>query len=349
MDSLTDLELRIGRLPRVPLAHLPTPLERLPRFSESLGGPQIWIKRDDCTGLAMGGNKTRHNEFLMADAVEENADLVVWGAGVQSNNCRQTAASCAKLGIACHLLLSRGGHGHEIQGNLLLDHILGASYEIVDELVGPELDERIARTAQLFREHGRKVYSWDRSTVKAKAAISYSQCLIEITRQLESQKIEPAALYICSGGSTGAGLALAGKILQITYPIQNILPIHWPWDEQQDLSQIANAAADLLEHPERVLPEEINIDGTYVGKGYGIPTDECMEATQLLARTEGILLDPSYTGKAMAGLIDHVRSGRYAPDQHIIFVHTGGTPALFAGSDDLATMLTPAEKPRTDQ
>ena len=211
MNALTDLETRIKRLPRVPLAHLPTPLERLTRFAESLGGPQIWIKRDDCTGLAMGGNKTRHNEFLMADAVEEGAELVVWGAGVQSNNCRQTAASCARLGIACHLLLSRGSHDEEIQGNLLLDHILGASYEIVDESVGPQLDERIARTAQFFRDQGRKVYSWDRATVKSKAAISYSQCLIEITRQLESLEVAPAALYICSGGSTGAGLALASK------------------------------------------------------------------------------------------------------------------------------------------
>ena len=345
MNALTDLEARIQRLPRVSLAHLPTPLERLKRFSESLGGPQVWIKRDDCTGLAMGGNKTRHNEFLMADAVEEGADLVVWGAGVQSNNCRQTAASCARLGIDCHLLLSRGEHVAEIQGNLLLDHILGASYEIVDEPIGPQLDERITSTAAFFREQGRNVYSWDRKTVKAKAAISYSQCLIETTRQLQSEEIEPAALYICSGGSTGAGLALARKTLRLPYPVHNILPIHWPWDEKQDLSQIANESAKLLDLPVSVSPEEISIDGSYVGEGYGIPTPECMEAVQLLARTEGILLDPSYTGKAMAGLIDHVRAGRYSASQHLVFVHTGGTPALFANRDALVTMLSQRERP----
>src|SRR5438105_10991404 len=130
----------VARLPRVDLAHLPTPLEEVPRFAERLGGVRIFLKRDDCTGLLFGGNKTRHNEFLLADALQQGADMVVWGAGVQSNNCRQMAAGCAKLGLECRLYLSRASHDDEIQGNLLLDHLVGAKVEIVDAPLGPELD-----------------------------------------------------------------------------------------------------------------------------------------------------------------------------------------------------------------
>ena len=155
---LTTEELRrsTARLPRVDLAHLPTPLEEVPRFAERLGGVRIYIKRDDCTGLLFGGNKTRHNEFLLADALQEGADLVVWGAGVQSNNCRQTAAACAKLGLECRLYLSRASHNDDIQGNLLLDYLVGAKVEIVDAPLGPELDAIITSKAEEFREAGRK-------------------------------------------------------------------------------------------------------------------------------------------------------------------------------------------------
>src|SRR5215468_6322359 len=142
LPKLTPDEVRrvIARLPRVALAHLPTPLEEIPRFAQRLGGPRVFIKRDDCTGLLFGGNKTRHNEFILADALARDCDLLVWGAGVQSNNCRQTAAGCAKLGLECRLYLARTGHGEEVQGNLLLDHLVGAQVEIVDAQVGPELD-----------------------------------------------------------------------------------------------------------------------------------------------------------------------------------------------------------------
>jgi len=330
---------RADRLPRVPLAHLPTPLEPLPRFSKALGGPTVFIKRDDCTGLAFGGNKTRHNEFLLGDALAQEADMLVWGAGVQSNNCRQTVASCAKLGLDCHLVLGRGGHGDEVQGNLLLDHLLGATYEIVDTPVGPDLDDLIAQAADRFRAQGRKVYNWDRDVVRAKAAVSYTLCMAELVEQLEEQAVEPAATYVCSAGSTGAGLALAKAALGVKGPLLNMLPIRWPWDEPEDMCQLANEAAELLDLPNRLTPDEILVDGEFIGEGYGIPSPECMEAMALLARTEGILLDPSYTAKALAGLIDHVRAGRYSPDQSIVFIHTGGTPALFAYRDDIVRMI----------
>ena len=322
-----------------------TPLEELPRFSKALGGPRVYIKRDDCTGLAMGGNKTRHNEFLLADALEQGADMLVWGAGVQSNNCRQTVASCAKLGLDCHLLLSRSSHGEEVQGNLLLDHLLGATYDIVDAKVGPELDELIINAAERFRTAGRKVYNWDRNVVKAKAAVSYALCMVELADQMAERRIEPAAAYICSGGSTGAGLTLARTAIGLPFPVRNILPIRWPWDEQADLARIGNETAKLLELPVTLQRDDVDITDAYVGTDYGIPTPEGMEALSLLARTEGILLDPSYTAKAMAALVDHVRGGQYTSDESLVFIHTGGTPALFAYRDELVEMVSPKERP----
>jgi 1-aminocyclopropane-1-carboxylate deaminase/D-cysteine desulfhydrase-like pyridoxal-dependent ACC family enzyme len=334
-----DIRDRVERLPRVRLTHLPTPLERLPRFSKALGGPSVFIKRDDCSGLAFGGNKARHNEFLLADALAQGADMLVWGAGVQSNNCRQTAASCANLGLDCHLVLSRGSHGDEVQGNLLLDHLLGATYEIVDAVIGPELDDLIAQAANRFRAQGRKVYNWDRDLVRARAAVSYTLCMAELVEQLDGQSVVPAAIYVCSAGSTGAGLALGKAALGVQGPLLNMLPIHWPWDEAEDMCRLANEAAELIDLPNRLTPGEIIVEDGFIGPGYGVPTPECMEAMALLARTEGILVESSYTGKALAGLIDHVRAGRYSPDQSIVFIHTGGTPSLFAYRDEIVRMI----------
>src|SRR5436305_8789185 len=154
---LTADEVRkcVARLPRVDLAHLPTPLEEVPRFADAIGAGRVFVKRDDCTGLLFGGNKTRHNELLMADALKRGCDLVVWGAGVQSNNCRQTAAACAKLGLECRLYLSRAAHHDEVQGNLLLDYLVGAKVEIVDEPIGPALDDLMLAKAEQFRAAGR--------------------------------------------------------------------------------------------------------------------------------------------------------------------------------------------------
>src|SRR5262249_25336690 len=161
--TLTTDELRrcASRLPRVDLAHLPTPLEEVPRFADAVGGVRVFVKRDDCTGLLFGGNKTRHNEFILADALALGSDLVVWGAGVQSNSCRQTAAACAKLGLECRLYLARTGHGEEVQGNLLLDHLVGAHVEVVDAQLGPELEALLQARAAQWRARGRNVYVWD--------------------------------------------------------------------------------------------------------------------------------------------------------------------------------------------
>src|SRR5260370_28968484 len=174
----------VARLPRVDLAHLPTPFEEVSRFAELLGGVRIYINRDDCSGLLFGGNKTRHNEFLLAEALRQGADVVVWGAGVQSNNCRQTAAACARLGLDCYLYLSRGAHGEDIQGNLLLDHLVGAKVEIVDAPLGPELEELLHAKAEKFPAAGRHPYAWDRERVRPIAAISYALCVAAIIDEM---------------------------------------------------------------------------------------------------------------------------------------------------------------------
>ena len=341
-----QLRERVNRLPRFPVAHLPTPLEYLPRFSQTLGGPDIYIKRDDCTGLAFGGNKTRHNEFLMADAIEKGADMFVWGAGIQSNNCRQTAAACAKAGLDCHLVLGRGrpADGPDpVQGNLLLDHLVGASIEIVDESVGPGVDEKIAQASARFRERGRNVYSWDRHTVKPLAAVSYVLCMIEIVEQAAESGFAPDRVYGCSAGSTGSGLSLGAAVLGQSFPVWHVTPIVWPWDTRESMARIANEAAELIGVETSFERDDMNVTEDYVGPEYGKATPGCLEAITLLARTEGILLDPVYSGKAMAGLIDHIRKGRFNADHKVVFVHTGGTPALFAYNEVLANEIEPRQ------
>lgn len=340
-----ELRAHINRFPRFPLAHLPTPLEAMPRLSAELGGPQLWIKRDDCTGLAMGGNKTRHNEFILADALAEQADTVVWGAGVQSNNCRQTAAACAKAGLACHLVLGRGrpASGPDpVQGNLLLDHLVGAEVEIVDDEVGPGVDAQVAAAAERIRGSGRRVYAWNRKRVKALAALSYMLCMAEILTQSEAAGFVPDAVYTCSAGSTGAGLTLGARARGQDFPVQHITPIVWPWDTQADMTRIANEAAELVELDTRLTTDDLHVSEQFVGERYGALTAGCLEAIALTARREGILLDPSYSGKSMAGLLQHIRDGRFRRDQNIVFVHTGGTPALFVYAQQLAEQIPAA-------
>jgi 1-aminocyclopropane-1-carboxylate deaminase/D-cysteine desulfhydrase-like pyridoxal-dependent ACC family enzyme len=334
---LTPDELRrcTARLPRVDLAHLPTPLEEVPRFADRVGGVRIFLKRDDCTGLLFGGNKTRHNEFLLADALHQGADVVVWGAGVQSNNCRQTAAGCAKLGLDCHLFLSRAAHNDDVQGNLLLDHLVGAKVEIVDTPIGPALDELLQAKAQELRGAGRRPYAWDRERVRPIAAISYALCVAEIIEEMRGQRREPAAIYVSSAGSTGAGVALAKAVLGLPCAVRSICPIRWPWNTREDMAQIASQAAALLGLPHRLKAADIDASEDYIGPAYGAVTPDGWEALDLLARTEGILLDPVYTAKAMAALIDDVRHRRVPGGETVVFIHTGGLPAVFAYRDEL--------------
>jgi 1-aminocyclopropane-1-carboxylate deaminase/D-cysteine desulfhydrase-like pyridoxal-dependent ACC family enzyme len=341
---LTTAELRrcVTRLPRVDLAHLPTPLEEVPRFAERVGAARIFLKRDDCTGLLFGGNKTRHNEFLLADALFQGADMIVWGAGVQSNNCRQTAAACAKLGLDCYLYLTRAAHNDDVQGNLLLDYLMGAKVEIIDAPLGPELDALLLARAEEFRAAGRRPYAWDRVQGRPLAAVSYTLCMAEILDDLRALSLDAAAIYVAAAGATGAGLALGRAVLGLQGRVRLICPIKWPWDVRADTAEVANHTAALLGLPHRLSAADIDASEDYIGRGYGQVTPGGRQAMDLLARSEGVLLDPVYTAKAMAALIDDVRRRRVTPGDIIVFVHTGGTPAVFAYRDELMASPLPS-------
>lgn len=290
----------------------------------------MFIKRDDCTGLLLGGNKARHNEFLLGDAVDRGCDMLVWGAGVQSNNCRQTAAGCAKLGLECRLYLSRMNYKTEPQGNLLLDYLVGAHVEFTDAAIGPELDELLAAKAEEFRAAGRKPYFWHRPRVVPLAAVSYALCVAEIAEQLKENGLTPDALYVSSSGGTGAGVALGKKLLGLTCPARLICPMGWPWHIPTATAADANSAAEMLGLLHRLTAVEIDADESYIAPGYGLPSAAGREALRLCATTEAILLDPVYTAKALAAVIADVRAERYRPGAVLIFIHTGGVPAVFA-------------------
>jgi len=330
------LKRLIDRIPRVPLAHLPTPLDHCPRLSEQLGGPHIYIKRDDCTGLAFGGNKTRQLEFVMADAQQKGADAIITGAATQSNLCRQTVAACRRLGMKPYLILIHGVKGPLMQGNLLLDHLLDAEVTIVEGDDFSVLTPLFQQKADELRRQGHKPYIFNPfNDTTSLAAVAYVDAFLEMTEQLEERELQADYLYLSAFNITPAGLALAAKFLGSELKIVGITPARVPEDRSTDIARIANSTARLLGLEVSLKPAEIINYDIYVGEKYGVPTTEGVEAIKLLAEVEGILLDPVYTGKAMAGLIDHIRQGKVKRGEKVVFLHTGGTPALFAYSNDL--------------
>ncbi len=339
--SPEEVRRALAELPRLHLAHLPTPLDEAPRFAERIGVGRVLIKRDDCTGVLFGGNKTRHNEFLLADALRRGCDVVVWGAGIQSNNCRQTAAACAKLGLECRLFLSRTTHSDDLQGNLLLDHLVGAHVELVDAPMGELMLELLRERAERLRAAGRRPYVWDEERGGPLAAASYLLCMAEVLEQVRQRGLSPTAFYAAAAGPTGAGLALGRAVLGLPWPVRLIAPIRWPWDTRQKMADVAGRSAALLGLPHRLSRDDVDLREDFIGPGYGAVTPGGWEALRLLATTEGILLDPVYTAKAMAGLIHDTRQGRLGRDDTVVFLHTGGLPAVFAYRDDLLPHLQP--------
>jgi 1-aminocyclopropane-1-carboxylate deaminase/D-cysteine desulfhydrase-like pyridoxal-dependent ACC family enzyme len=329
----------LAELPRLHLAHLPTPLDEAPRFAERIGVGRVLIKRDDCTGMLFGGNKTRHNEFLLADALRRDCDVIVWGAGIQSNNCRQTGAACAKLGLECRLFLSRTTHNDDWQGNLLLDHLVGAHVELVDAPMGEPMLQLLRDRAEVLRGAGRRPYVWDEERCPPLAAASYLLCMVELLEQVRQRGLEPTALYAAAAGPTGAGLALGRTVLGLPWQVRLLAPIHWPWDTRQKMADVAGRTAALLGLPHRLSRDDVNLREDFIGPAYGAVTPGGWEALRLLATTEGILLDPVYTAKAMAGLIHDAHEGRLGRDDTVVFLHTGGLPAVFAYRDDLLPYL----------
>lgn len=322
--------MQLGRLPRLKIAALPTPLEEAPSLSAYLGGPRIMFKRDDITGLAFGGNKVRKIEYLMGEAVDRGCDVVVTVGAVQSNHARVTAAAARRLGLDSVLVL----HGEEPaqrQGNLLLDAIFGADIRIVntdDEYVLMGVVEDVARE---LRRQGRSPYVIPRGGATALGAAAFVNAGLELLDQLNGRGIRAdAVVHASTSGGTQAGLYTALKVTQSGI---QVLGISAGPPREVVTSRVRGLTGDLitlLGLDWRPHPDDIVVTDEYVGERYGVPTPACLDAMRLVARTEGTLLDPVYTGKAMAGLIDLVRRGQFAADQTVIFWHTGGQPAIFA-------------------
>jgi D-cysteine desulfhydrase family pyridoxal phosphate-dependent enzyme len=331
------LEARLAALPRVRLAHLPTPLEPCPRLSEALGGPEIWIKRDDLTGLAFGGNKTRQLEFVLADLLAQGCDVLVAGAYTQSNWCRQMTAACRRLGLDIALVLAHGEKGPRLQGNLLLDRLMGAEITVVDLDTLEGMQPLLEAKAGELTAAGRRPYligpMHEPSLVLG--TIGYVAAALELDIQMEAQGFEPDHLYLAGANMTPAGLALGMKALGRPTRLRNIAPIRWSQPREHDIRHLANATAERLGLTARLSLADLDSTDAYIGPRYGVVTDAAREALRLLARTEGIILDPVYSAKAFAGLVDHVRRSEHGPGERVLFLHTGGTPALFAYAEDL--------------
>jgi D-cysteine desulfhydrase len=319
-------------LPRISLGDLPTPLEELPRLSRALGGPRLLIKRDDQTGLATGGNKTRKLEFSVAEALRQGADTLITVGGVQSNHCRQTAAAAARCGLRCILVL-RGHPPATCNGNLLLDRLLGARLLFSGDRTREEVAEEAARQEEAA---GRRPYSIPVGASNAVGAVGFVAGMEELIGQLGARDLRvDRVVFASSSFGTQAGLAVGAKALGFPGRLSAIAIDSSREELQVGVAEIALATIRRLGLSLSLPPDEVEAYDGYLGAGYAVMGEPEREAIALMAGTEGILLDPVYTGRAMAGLIDLVRRGEFGKDETILFWHTGGSAALFAYTDQL--------------
>lgn len=332
----------IARFPRVRLGHLPTPLEPMENLTRLLGGPRLWIKRDDCTGLSSGGNKTRKLEFLMAEALANKADVVITQGATQSNHARQTAAAAAKLGMQCHILLeNRTGStdsNYVENGNVLLDRLHGA---VVERRPGDtNMQSEMETLAERMTHDGRRPYVIPGGGSNPVGALGYVNAALELVSQSTDMGLKIDHLVHATGSAgTQAGLLVGLHGLNSGIRLLGI-GVRAPREKQERMVYELGCRTwefmGLRGEPAR---EAVVANSDYVGGGYGVPTPGMVEAVTLLARTEGILLDPVYAGKGMAGLIDLIRKGHFGKNENVVFLHTGGSAALFGypGAFGLAT------------
>ena len=302
-------------------------------MSKELGGPNLWIKRDDCTGLAGGGNKTRKLEFLLADALEQDADTIITQGATQSNHARQTAAIVTKLGLECHLLLEdRTGSDkidYNYNGNVMLDQLLGASLTKLP--ADTDMDAAMESLATKLRDEGKKPYIIPGGGSNEIGALGYVNAALELVHQANSQSLKIDHIVHATGSAgTQAGLVTGLMAMNSHIPVLGI-GVRAPKEKQEgNVFSLAERTADYIGAPGVVKREDIVANCDYVGDGYGVPTDGMREAVTMLARSEAILLDPVYSGKGMAGLIDLIRNKEFADGANIVFLHTGGAQGLFA-------------------
>lgn len=330
------------RFPQTSLCHRPTPIESMPRLTELLGGPRLFIKRDDCTGLAMGGNKTRKLEFLVGEAMQEKADMLITQGAVQSNHVRQTAAAACKVGMKCHVLLERRvpdrDSSYEETGNVLLDNLFGATYEFRPS--GLDMNAEALAVSENMRANGHRPYFIPGGGSNATGALGYARCAQEIAEHTRATG-ETFDWLVMATGSTGtqAGLVAGFHAIGHNLPVMGV-SVRQPRERQ--MNAVHGLTQKTLETlgSDGVPLSKILVDDGYVGEGYGIPAESTLEAIRLLARQEGILLDPVYSAKGMAGLIGMIRQGFFKATENVLFLHTGGSTALFAYEKQLLASLS---------
>lgn len=323
---------KLQAIPRLHLSHSPTPIEELPRLRAALGGgPRILIKRDDYLGPGFGGNKVRKLEYLLAQAKAEGAEVAITCGGVKSNHARVTAALCARVGIHCVLVLNPAAVNYEglHPASLYADRLFGAEVHLIKSRV--EREATMEALAEKFRAEGRKTAVIPLGASVPLGAIGFVRAAEEAAGQLAQKSVAVDYLFhTSSSGGTQAGLVAGRQIFpSLARQIVGVSP-----DESSNyiaelVGGIIRGVGELLELPAGALDEQVTVLDEYLGEGYGIPTPEGQAALELLARTEGIVLDPVYTAKAMSGMLDWIRQGRLSEDETILFWHTGGQLALF--------------------
>ena len=336
--TVDELVKRINKIPKVKLAMLPTALEYLPNMSKELE-INLYVKRDDCTALAFGGNKTRHLEFIMAKAVSGNYDCILTGAGSQSNWCRQTVAAANKLNLESFLVLMHGVKGNEMQGNFLLYNVLGANVDVVEGENIEEIPKHLDKKYEELIKQGRKPLlikgGFDHEDTVL-AGISYANAMAEIDVQMRNNNFMADHLIVTAANMTQAGCDLGAKILDWPTRIQGVSPVYWEMNIKEDIARICNEGAKMLDVNLEFTADMINNDNNYVGEKYGVPTSEGLAAMRTMAKKEGIILDPVYTSKGFAALIDYVKKGIIKKNQNVIFIFTGGSPAVFSYNKEIA-------------
>jgi len=328
--------MHLSRFPRVRLCHAPTPLEPMANLSKKLGGPNLFVKRDDCTGLATGGNKTRKLDFLMGEAVKRGADCVVTQGAVQSNHVRQTAAAATRLGLGCYVLLERRvpnvAASYETTGNVFLDYLFGAEISFCE--TGQDMNAAAEALGGELAESGKKPYVIPGGGSNPTGALGYVSCALEMLMQANEMDLRIDCVVHATGSAgTQAGLVVGLEGSNSGIKVQGVSVRNSKAKQEQVVHELVQKTAAHIGINGGISRDAIRADDAYVGPGYGQPTAEMLEAIQLTARSEGILLDPVYSGKGMAGLIGMVRNGNFSAHDNVVFVHTGGSAALFAYQD----------------
>ncbi|MBH09764.1 MAG: hypothetical protein CMG74_05290 [Candidatus Marinimicrobia bacterium] len=328
-----DLLLR----PQLELAKLPTPLERVENLGKSLRNLDLWFKRDDLTGFGLGGNKVRSLEYLAADAMKLNSNMLITGGSPGSNHVRTTMAAAAHLGLRGVAVLS-GNRPSKTNGNLLLDHILDAKLVFTGNPDRSYIDNYIVKEAERLRAKGENPYIIRRGGVSSLGCIGYVSAALEICSQLKNLNLSPDALICATGcGVTQAGLLVGFKLMGLNCRLYGITVSRTRDECISHIEQLVNETEEALGFDSKVTSNDIFVFDEYIGEGYGKPTSEGNDAIRLVAQTEGIFLDPIYTGKAFSGLTDLVKNGSIGPDKTVIFLHTGGSPSIFSNSTILSS------------